>query len=78
MKLKNELLLLKHIKNEHEIIIINFFKIKIDSIYKLNDEKFKILKKYIDKNLIKKYIRQLRSLSKIELEYYQHCCNKIN
>ena len=30
-------------------------------MYELNDEKFKILKEYIDKNLIKKYIRHSKS-----------------
>ena len=61
MKLENKLSLLKHTQNDHEIIITNSFKIKIESIYKLNDEKFKILKEYIDKNLIKKYIRYSKS-----------------
>ena len=61
MKFENELSLLKHTQNDHEIIITNSFKVKIESIYELNDEKFKILKKYIDKNLIKEYIRHSKS-----------------
>ena len=61
MKSKNELSLFKHIKNDHEIIITHSFKVKIESIYELSDEKFKILKKYIDKNLIKDCIRHLKS-----------------
>ena len=38
MKLKNEILLFKYTKNDHEIIITNSTKIKTKSIYELNDK----------------------------------------
>ena len=56
-KSKEELLLSIHTQKDHEIILTNSEKLKIESIYELNDEKSIILRKYIDHNLIKKYIR---------------------
>ena len=56
-KLKEELLLSAHIQEDHEIILTNSEKLKTESIYELNDEKLIILRKYIDHNLIKEYIR---------------------
>ena len=61
MKFENKWLLFEHTKNDYNIIITNSIKIKIELIYKLNDEKFKILKKYIDKNLTREYIQQSKS-----------------
>ena len=44
-------------KNDYEIILKNVNKLKIKSIYNINDKQIQILKKYINKNLIKEYIR---------------------
>ena len=55
-KLKKELSLSNHSKNDHEIILKDVNKLKIELIYNISDKQAQILKEYINKNLIKKYI----------------------
>ena len=59
-KSEKELLLSTHTQEDHEIILTNSKKLKTESIYKLNDEESIILKKYIDHNLIKEYLRHFK------------------
>ena len=59
-KLKEELLLSIHTQEDHKIILTNSEKLKTESIYELNDEESIILRKYIDHNLIKEYIRHFK------------------
>ena len=58
-KFKKELLLSNHLENDYEIILKNVNKFKIELIYNMNEKQVQILKKYINKNLIKEYIRHL-------------------
>ena len=58
-KSKKELSLLNYSKNDYKIILKNINKFKIELIYNINKKQIQILKKYIDKNLIKKYIYYL-------------------
>ena len=46
-----------HLENDHEIILKNVSKFRIEFIYNINEKQVQILKKYIDKNLTKEYIR---------------------
>ena len=59
-KSKEELFLSTHTQEDHEIILTNSEKLKVESIYELNDEESIELKKYIDHNLIKEYIRHFK------------------
>ena len=63
-KSKGGLLLSTHIQEDHEIILTNSKKLKTKSIYELNDEKLVILRKYIDHNLTKEYIRHSKFRTK--------------
>ena len=56
-KPEKELSLLDYLKNDHEIILKDVNKFKIEFIYNMSEKQAQILKKYIDKNLIKEYIR---------------------
>ena len=59
-KSKKELSLSTHITKDHEIILTNSKKLKVESIYELNDEQSSVLRKYIDHNLAKEYIRHFK------------------
>ena len=59
-KSKEELPLSTHIAKDHEIILTNSKKLKVESIYELNDEQSNVLRKYIDHNLAKEYIRHFK------------------
>ena len=54
---KEKLFLSIHTQENHEIILTGSEKLKIELIYELNDEESMVIRKYIDHNLIKKYIR---------------------
>ena len=56
-KSKKELSLSDHSKNDHEIILKDVNKFKIELIYNMNEKQAQILKEYINKNLIREYIR---------------------
>ena len=63
-KSKRELSLSTHITKNHEIILTNSKKLKVESIYELNDEQSNVLRKYIDHNLAKEYIRHFKFKTK--------------
>ena len=63
-KSKEKLLLSTHITKDHEIILTNSKKLKVESIYELNDEQSKVLRQYIDHNLAREYIRHFKSKTK--------------
>ena len=49
--------LLNYLKNDYKIILKNVNRLKTESIYNINEKQAQILKEYINKNLIKEYIR---------------------
>ena len=63
-KSKKKLSLSTHITKDHEIILTNSKKLKVESIYELNDEQSSVLRKYIDHNLAKEYIRHFKFKTK--------------
>ena len=63
-KSKEELFLSTHITKDHEIILTNSKKLKVESIYELNDEQSKVLRQYIDHNLAREYIRHFKFKTK--------------
>ena len=56
-KSEKKLSLLDHLENDHEIILKDVNKFKTKLIYNMSEKQIQILKKYINKNLIKEYIR---------------------
>ena len=56
-KLKEKLLLLEYSKNNYEIILEEDDKLRIDLIYSISEDQVRVYKEYIDKNLIREYIR---------------------
>ena len=75
-KSKEELSLSTHIAKDHEIILTNSKKLKVESIYELNDEQSNVLRKYIDHNLTKEYIRHFKFKTKQSIMFVSKKSNE--